>query len=255
MDELLVTFERQRAEMAEVQQRLAATTVTVWSSDNLVRVDANTAGIPVDVHLTAEAFKRSTPDKLGRSILEAVQNAARQAGELSQQAWAPVAALAGEVPDLPDIAPGMPSIKSLVDTLFPDPVTEPAPGRADDRGGRRRILPRPRLPGRWEMSELEVDEEALQAARPAIAEVADQVADAVNAALAVINGEGECWGSDETGQKFAEKYKPAADEGLTGLDLLSQAVNGVGDGVGAVATNFGNQDESNAAALGAVAPQ
>ncbi|MEU1982666.1 YbaB/EbfC family nucleoid-associated protein [Nocardia sp. NPDC019395] len=127
VDELLVTFERQRAEMAEVGRRLAATTVTAWSSDNLVRVDANTAGIPVDVHLTAEAFKRSTPEKLGRSILEAVQKAARQAGEVSQQAWAPVAALAGDVPDLPDIAPGMPSIKSLVDTLFPDPVTEPAP--------------------------------------------------------------------------------------------------------------------------------
>lgn len=104
------------------------------------------------------------------------------------------------------------------------------------------------------MSEIRVDEEALQAARPAIAQVADQVAGAVNAALAVINAEGECWGGDEIGQKFAETYKPGADEGLTGLDLLNQAVNGVGDGVGAVATDFGNQDESNANALGAVAP-
>lgn len=105
------------------------------------------------------------------------------------------------------------------------------------------------------MSEIKVDEEALQAARPAIARVADHVADAVNAALGVINGEGECWGGDEIGQKFAETYKPGAEEGLTGLNLLNQAVNGVGDGIGAVATNFGNQDDTNAAALNAVAPE
>ncbi len=127
VDELMATFERQRAEMAEVEQRLAATTVTAWSADNLVRVDANTAGVPVDVRLTPEAFKRSTPEKLGRSILEAVQSAARQATEVSRQAWAPLTELAGDIPDLPDIAPGMPSIKSVVDNLFPDPVTDPVP--------------------------------------------------------------------------------------------------------------------------------
>lgn len=132
VDELMATFERQRTEMAAVEQRLAATTVTAWSADNLVRVDANTAGVPVDVHLTPESFKRSTPEKLGRSILEAVQSAARQATEVSQQAWAPLAALADDVPDLPDIAPGMPSIKSVVDSLFPDPVTTPAPAEPMD---------------------------------------------------------------------------------------------------------------------------
>ncbi|GGL04076.1 YbaB/EbfC family nucleoid-associated protein [Nocardia jinanensis] len=127
VDQLLSTFERQREAMAEVRQRLAATTVSVWSADNLVRIDANTAGVPVEVHLTPEAFKRSTPEKLGRSILEAVQQAARQAGDLSREAWAPIQEMAGEIPDLPDIAPGMPSIKTLTGELFPDPVTEAEP--------------------------------------------------------------------------------------------------------------------------------
>ncbi|WP_063062521.1 YbaB/EbfC family nucleoid-associated protein [Nocardia sienata] len=67
VEELLSTFERQRQTMTEARERLATTTVSVWSADNLVRIDANTAGIPVQVHLAPEAFKRSTPEKLGRS--------------------------------------------------------------------------------------------------------------------------------------------------------------------------------------------
>ncbi|WP_327147548.1 hypothetical protein [Nocardia sp. NBC_01329] len=96
------------------------------------------------------------------------------------------------------------------------------------------------------MSTVRVDEEALRASRPAIVKVADQVADAVRAARAAIEAEGECWGADEIGREFADKYSPAATEGLTGLDLLQQAVNGVSEGVGAIATDFGVQDENNA---------
>lgn len=103
------------------------------------------------------------------------------------------------------------------------------------------------------MSTIRVDEEALQASRPAITRVADKVADAVRAARAVIEAEGECWGADEIGQEFAGKYSPAAAEGLTGLDLLQQAVNGVGDGVGAVATDFGVQDDNNSTGIQQVA--
>ncbi|MGW5383720.1 hypothetical protein [Nocardia sp. NPDC003963] len=95
------------------------------------------------------------------------------------------------------------------------------------------------------MNPIRVDEEALQASRPAIVRVADRVADAVRAALTVIEAEGECWGADEIGQEFAGTYSPAAAEGLTGLDLLQQAVNGVSDGVGAIATDFGVQDRNN----------
>ncbi|MGW5383721.1 YbaB/EbfC family nucleoid-associated protein [Nocardia sp. NPDC003963] len=133
VDQLLSTLERQREAMAEVRQRLATTTVSVWSADNLVRIDADAAGVPVEVHLTAEAFRRSTPEKLGRSILAAVQQAARQASDLSREAWAPVQEMAGEIPDLPDIAPGMPSIKTLTGELFPDPGTEAEPTAALSR--------------------------------------------------------------------------------------------------------------------------
>ncbi|ATL65164.1 YbaB/EbfC family nucleoid-associated protein [Nocardia terpenica] len=132
VDSLLETFEEQRRQLAEVHQRLAATTVEAWSSDNLVRVVSNIAGVPLEVHLVPEAFKRSTPEKLGRSITEAVEAAARSAAVQSQQAFAPIQELAGAIPDFSDIVPGAPSIKDLIGTRRPEPPRAPSPAFLDD---------------------------------------------------------------------------------------------------------------------------
>ncbi|MBF6300262.1 YbaB/EbfC family nucleoid-associated protein [Nocardia amamiensis] len=121
VDSLREVFEQQRRDLAEAQSTLASTTVTAWSSNNLIRVVSNAAGVPVEVHVDPEAFKRSTPEKLGQSITEAVQAAARLAVEATQQAVAPLEASAGEIPDLSDLVPGAPSIRDLVRTMFPEP--------------------------------------------------------------------------------------------------------------------------------------
>ncbi|NQE68263.1 hypothetical protein NG2371_02719 [Nocardia gamkensis] len=129
VDSLLEIFEQQRNDLAEAQSTLATTTVTAWSSNNLIRVLSNAAGVPVEVHVEPDAFKRSTPEKLGHSITEAVQAAARLALEATQQAVAPLEASAGGIPDLSDLVPGAPSIRDLVRTMFPEPPTaadEPA---------------------------------------------------------------------------------------------------------------------------------
>ncbi|MGK8524496.1 YbaB/EbfC family nucleoid-associated protein [Nocardia asteroides] len=126
---LLELFEQQRRDLAEAQSALASTTVTAWSSNNLIRVVSNAAGVPVEVHVEPEAFKRSTPEKLGHSITEAAQAAARMALEATKQAVAPLQASADEIPDLSDLVPGAPSIRDLVRTMFPEPPTaqrEPA---------------------------------------------------------------------------------------------------------------------------------
>lgn len=126
MDGLLESFEQQRAQLGELQARLAATTVSVWSADNMVRIDSNVAGIPVDVHIDAGAFKRTTPDKLARSVLEAVHAAARQAGDATQQAMAPLEAEVGAMPDLSELIPGAPSIRDMVSSFSePPPATPP----------------------------------------------------------------------------------------------------------------------------------
>ncbi|WP_433524283.1 YbaB/EbfC family nucleoid-associated protein [Nocardia pseudovaccinii] len=134
VDSLMEIFERQRRELADVQSRLAATTGEAWSSDNLVRVVANISGIPLEVHLTPEAFKRSTPEKLGHSITEAAQAAAAAAATQSQQAFAPIQALAGDIPDLPDLVPGAPSINDLLQPSRPESTSQPAapPPDSDD---------------------------------------------------------------------------------------------------------------------------
>ncbi|WP_433663013.1 YbaB/EbfC family nucleoid-associated protein [Nocardia sp. CA-128927] len=133
VDSLLETFEQQRRDLAEAQSTLASTTVTAWSSDNLIRVVSNAAGVPVEVHVEPEAFKRSSPEKLGRSITEAVQAAARQAVDATQQAIAPMEDVTAGLPDLSDLVPGAPSIRDLVRTMFPEPPTpEAAPLPPDD---------------------------------------------------------------------------------------------------------------------------
>ncbi|MGI5223184.1 YbaB/EbfC family nucleoid-associated protein [Nocardia sp. CA-290969] len=134
---LLDSFAESRDQLAEVQSRLTSTTVTAWSADGLVRVDSNAAGIPVDLHIDPGAFKRAAPDKLARSVLEAMQAAAQQAGEATQQAMAPFQAMAAEVPDLPDLIPGAPSVRELFAGLsapptVESPATRPLPAEADE---------------------------------------------------------------------------------------------------------------------------
>lgn len=124
VDSMLETFEQQRRGLADAQAQLAAARIEAWSADKMVRVVTNAAGIPLEVHLDPDAFKRSTPDKLGKSMAEAAQSAARQAVDQSQQAVAPIEELAGSVPDLSDLIPGAPSIKDLVRNMLPDPPTK-----------------------------------------------------------------------------------------------------------------------------------
>ena len=125
VDSMLAAFDQQRRELADAQSRLTSTTGEAWSSDNLVRVVSNVAGVPLEVHLAPEAFKRSTPEKLGRSIAEAAQAAARTAAEKSRQALAPIEEIAGTLPDLSDLVPGAPGIKDLVRSMLPEPAARP----------------------------------------------------------------------------------------------------------------------------------
>ncbi|MET9210752.1 MULTISPECIES: hypothetical protein [Mycobacteriales] len=93
------------------------------------------------MHIEPDAFKRSTPDSLGRSITEAITAMRIAVTQLQEQAMAPIANLTGQLPDLPDLVPGAVSVKDLIAQLTSPPAeTEPeAPRRLvedsdDDEG-------------------------------------------------------------------------------------------------------------------------
>lgn len=133
IDALLDSYERDTSALRDAQRR-AAEPVSVWSEDNLVRVTATIAGI-VEVHIEPEAFKNSTPQRLGASITATAQEAARAAAAGLEEAMAPWSAVADAMPDLPDLIPGAPATKDLLAQLTPPPpeqVTPPPLDSGDD---------------------------------------------------------------------------------------------------------------------------
>lgn len=109
VESMMATVQRQQDQLAAAQSQLASVFGRGESVDGLVRATANAAGTITNVELTADAFGRSTPEKLGRSITEAVQKAAAGAQEETAALFAPVIAANDELPDLADLVPGAPS--------------------------------------------------------------------------------------------------------------------------------------------------
>lgn len=122
IDSMLDSFTAEKSALLDAQAR-ATEPVSVWSADNLVRVSGTVAGVS-EVHIAPEAFKRATPESLGRSVTEAIASMAAEAARVQEQALAP---LTSGMPDLPDLIPGAPSMKDLIAQLTPPPPPEPEP--------------------------------------------------------------------------------------------------------------------------------
>ncbi len=133
IDSMLDTFNTEKSALLDAQAQ-AATLVSVWSADGMVRVSGTIAGVS-EVHIAADAFKRTTPESLGSSVTEAITELASQTSQVQQHALGP---LTGSMPDLSDLVPGAPSMKDLIAQLapppppLPEPVVEAAPSLVDD---------------------------------------------------------------------------------------------------------------------------
>jgi len=127
VDTMLANLERQTAELKQAQAEAMAKVGRATSQDGLVEVTVNAGGIVTGVTFAPAAFERSTPEKLGQSVVATIQRAASAARE---QVDAVLAPYQENVPDLPDLFPGMPSLKDLIPT--PPPVVPPAAPRQDD---------------------------------------------------------------------------------------------------------------------------
>ncbi|MBB5914687.1 uncharacterized protein YukE [Nocardia transvalensis] len=89
----------------------------------------------------------------------------------------------------------------------------------------------------------------MRATQPKFATLSDTVRTALADLKRVIDAEGECWGSDETGKSFAQNYTPGVGDGLTGIGALAGAVGKFGDSVTATANLLQQTDQEHAAAL------
>ncbi|MGH3910253.1 MAG: YbaB/EbfC family nucleoid-associated protein, partial [Pseudonocardiaceae bacterium] len=115
---------RQTAALHTAQAQAAEVTGRATSADGLVTVTVNASGIVTDVEFAPSAFTRSTPDKLARSVVAVIQDAAAAAQQRVEAALAPVRA---NTPDLPGVFPGAPAIKDLLPK--PAPQAQPTPAQ------------------------------------------------------------------------------------------------------------------------------
>lgn len=103
-------FERQQQQVAEIRRQLAELQVAARSSDGGVEVTVDSAGAVLEVRVTPAAM-RVTAEQLSQTITAVAREAVRRAKEQTETVLAPLAEAAGELPDLPDLLPGAPSLR------------------------------------------------------------------------------------------------------------------------------------------------
>lgn len=108
---MLEGLQRQTAQLHEAQASALAATGEATSADGLVIVRVNAAGVVTGTTLAPAALRTSTPEKLATSFTETAQAAAKDARAKADEAVAP---LQENVPDLPDVFPGAPSLSQLI---------------------------------------------------------------------------------------------------------------------------------------------
>jgi DNA-binding protein YbaB len=122
VESMLAAFDQQTRQLAGLKDRLVHIRAAGWSSNSLVRVTANASGIPIDVWIAPEAFKRSTPDRLAAAVAEAAQAAARAAQEQATTAIAPITETHETTFDISDLVPGAPNMREVFDSFIPAPA-------------------------------------------------------------------------------------------------------------------------------------
>lgn len=82
----------------------------------------------------------------------------------------------------------------------------------------------------------------------------DSAGDALNTVYTTLNNvlqsHGQCWGNDESGQKFAKQYSPGSHNALQAMQDLTKALHGLAKNVGASADGYDGTESGNTSDLG-----
>lgn len=93
---------------------------------------------------------------------------------------------------------------------------------------------------------MHVDPEALRKRSPKFADASERLAKAFETLQAVRDAEGECWGSDEPGAKFAEQYTKAAEDADKLDEHLVKTLKDTRTGLDKSADQWQSDDEGSA---------
>ncbi len=137
VDSLLAELRKKTDEVREAQAQAMAITATAVSQDGSVRATVDSAGALTSLEFSANAFERTTPDKLARLATETVRQAVAKARTELNEVLAP--ARQGPSIDLSEMLPGVPSLADLIPQppVVPQPSApprRPAPPPDDDDG-------------------------------------------------------------------------------------------------------------------------
>jgi DNA-binding protein YbaB len=137
VDSLLAELHKKTDELRETQAQAMAITATAVSEDGSVRATVDSAGALTSLEFSANAFERSTPDKLARLTTETVRQAVVKARTELNEVLAP--AQQGASIDLSEMLPGVPSLADLIPKppVLPQPSTAPRrpAAQSDDDDG------------------------------------------------------------------------------------------------------------------------
>lgn len=131
---LLDKFHQQTAILEQAQEAASSTTATVTSEDGSVTITVDASGAMTSLDFATKNFQRTDPQKLSQTVIETLHTASTQ---VKKQMADLVAPATEDLPDLPDLIEGAPSLKGLMPEI-PDFTEQPAPGSPSPRRIRRR---------------------------------------------------------------------------------------------------------------------
>ncbi|WP_260684062.1 YbaB/EbfC family nucleoid-associated protein [Rhodococcus sp. KBS0724] len=126
IDSMMEDLRERTRLLALAQEKIALSTASARSADGLVEVVVNASGAVVGVKFSSDACAKSTPKKLGNSVLSASTAASEDMRRQNAEILKPFTNATAL--DLPDLIPGAPSVRGLAAVPgVPDDV------RIDDR--------------------------------------------------------------------------------------------------------------------------
>ncbi|MEU6128568.1 WXG100 family type VII secretion target [Saccharopolyspora sp. NPDC047091] len=88
--------------------------------------------------------------------------------------------------------------------------------------------------------------EEIRAGGARIGAAGDRLDEVLKQLKSSLDGEGECWGDDEAGQKFAETYVQNSTDVTDGIGKLAEALGNIMDNLKATADDTEGRDAESA---------